>query len=830
MLSTLPKGTFQYLTNLEYLYLLENQISQLHEGVFQGLSELKHLYLHSNMLSTLPKTIFEHLTKLECLYLQQNQISQLNEEVFQGLSELKCLYLGSNMLSTLQDDIFQNLTNLEILDLHQNNIVHLDLISFVELDRLGHLYLFNSMLETIHIPEGVYQILGNLREFSFYFTLSSGVNEALVLNMLNSLSRLTVFEIGTKNETLLPKVLTNKPQLMHLQLSHMNIVTLVSGIFIHLGNLTSLDISKIGLVELNKGVFNGLFNLVNLYAGQNKLKHLDKDVFQGIQKLVVLELQNNYLTHLDQDIFKDMGSLETLNVSNNVLVQFTNGVFDGLIKLNILDARQNQLKSLGNDVFEDLVEVEFLYLQNNQLTQLDLDMLKGTQYLYVDLSNNKMKEILSNKIQNRRVELHIFNNPLTLITRDSFSSLNTRGSQVLANQHEVCECYVPSQVACSASDLLRSPYLTCDRLLSEKALVVVMWLIGLNAFGGNIFVLAWRNKGTTPNKVNSVLLSNLAISDCLMGIYMLIIASADLYFGEYFPMISEKWRSGITCRIAGALSIISSEASVFLVTLISIDRFICIRFPFSTIKITKKSVITLTILTWIFSFVLGIVPSALAGRNFKFYDNSHVCIGLPLALTKTYTTDYVPLWNGFIWVLAYRNELETVNDGLYFSSAVFLGLNCLCYLVILGCYIEIVRAVRKSSKHAGRSSAMKKQIRLTVKVSAIVATDFCCWFPIIVLGILVQTRVIILPPSVYAWCVTFVLPINSAINPYLYTIAEVISKCRAQKGENHSTLQISLTQTQASQNTPNVGQPKVATKTISGSVALGNQEVVTSSV
>ena len=75
---------------------------------------------------------------------------------------------------------------------------------------------------------------------------------------------------------------------------------------------------------------------------------------------------------------------------------------------------------------------------------------------------------------------------------------------------------------------------------------------------------------------------------------------------------------------------------------------------------------------------------------------------------------------------------------------------------------------------------MKEQIRMTTKVAAIVLTDFACWFPIIILGILVQAGALTLPPSVFAWCVTFILPINSAINPYLYTIAAVISKHRKQ--------------------------------------------------
>ena len=41
--------------------------------------------------------------------------------------------------------------------------------------------------------------------------------------------------------------------------------------------------------------------------------------------------------------------------------------------------------------------------------------------------------------------------------------------------------------------------------------------------------------------------------------------------------------------------------------------------------------------------------------------------------------------------------------------------------------------------------------------------------------------VLILPPSVFALFMTFVLPINSAVNPYLYTIVDVVSKYRTEK-------------------------------------------------
>ena len=52
------------------------------------------------------------------------------------------------------------------------------------------------------------------------------------------------------------------------------------------------------------------------------------------------------------------------------------------------------------------------------------------------------------------------------------------------------------------------------------------------------------------------------------------------------------------------------------------------------------------------------------------------------------------------------------------------------------------------------------------------------------MGILVQSGVVVLPAHVFAWSVTVILPINSAINPYLYTIAYIISNRRKQSQES----------------------------------------------
>ena len=251
--------------------------------------------------------------------------------------------------------------------------------------------------------------------------------------------------------------------------------------------------------------------------------------------------------------------------------------------------------------------------------------------------------------------------------------------------------------------------------------MVMMWLIGLNALFGNMFVLMWRKKNTKKAKFQDMLLSNLALSDFLMGVYMVILGSADSYFNDKFPLEAETWRSGVICRIAGAISIISSEASVFFVTLISIDRYIGIKYPMSTKKLGKKLTLAIILTTWIISVALGVVPSVLAAgeKNFKFYDNSHVCIGLPLALTESYTTtttsEKLDFDGQYIFWEGYSTKYEGLITGMFFATALFLGLNCVCYVVILICYIFILSSVRKSSKQSGRTVEMSEQIKLNNK-------------------------------------------------------------------------------------------------------------------
>ena len=67
---------------------------------------------------------------------------------------------------------------------------------------------------------------------------------------------------------------------------------------------------------------------------------------------------------------------------------------------------------------------------------------------------------------------------------------------------------------------------------------------------------------------------------------------------------------------------------------------------------------------------------------------------------------------------------------------------------------------------------MNQNSTIAKRMTFIILTDFACWFPVIIISILALTGNLYDPTKrVYAWIAVFVLPINSSINPLLYTFS-----------------------------------------------------------
>ena len=281
-----------------------------------------------------------------------------------------------------------------------------------------------------------------------------------------------------------------------------------------------------------------------------------------------------------------------------------------------------------------------------------------------------------------------------------------------------------------------------------------MWILGVSALLGNGFVITRRlitdsrqSSKKRIGRVQNIMVANLALADSLMGVYMLIIASVDVLYRDRYAFYAEQWQTSIVCKLAGILSVLSSEASVLFMTAISVDRCVGCLFPFSPLKLNVKSAKIVAGIVWSIILILSLIPLMIPGYfGDAFYGRSSVCLALPL------TTDRPQGWQ--------------------YSVALFLFLNLVAFMVMIGCYMAIYFTAKSSSLLSGRdrNSVRAKELELALRMAFLVFSDMCCWMPIIIMGIVSLTTNIEIPAVSYAWIAVFVLPLNSSLNPYLYTI------------------------------------------------------------
>ena len=313
-------------------------------------------------------------------------------------------------------------------------------------------------------------------------------------------------------------------------------------------------------------------------------------------------------------------------------------------------------------------------------------------------------------------------------------------------------CYAKQSrphVLCLSQD--QDGFSSCDELLKNRVLKIAIWVLGVMAFAGNLVVILWRMVAKDSNRVNSFLLTNLAVADFLMGVYMLIIAYKDnSWQGVYFKH-DISWRTSDLCVFAGVVSTLSSEVSVFTLTVVTLDRMICLVFPFRFRRISIKKAVVIMIFVWLLGSVIALAPLFYKSyfydfkRNVHFFGRSAVCLPLQLSSDRP--------------------------SGWEYSVSIFIVLNGLSFLFILVCYLVMYRTITKTAS-AVRSTRMNQDSTIAKRMMFIILTDFFCWFPVIIVSILSLTGSLYDPKKeVYVWIAVFVLPINSSINPLLYTFS-----------------------------------------------------------
>lgn len=140
-----PRG-FYLLRNISFLSMRKFQMESLPEYMFKDNQKIIYLDLSGNLLRRIPvEAIFPN--SLQYLYLNDNEISDIQQSDFQNIGSLKHSYLDGNQISFLGENIFRRVQGLEYLSLARNKIRRISLEYFQYLKNLKLLELQENFIE-----------------------------------------------------------------------------------------------------------------------------------------------------------------------------------------------------------------------------------------------------------------------------------------------------------------------------------------------------------------------------------------------------------------------------------------------------------------------------------------------------------------------------------------------------------------------------------------------------------------------------------------------------------------------------------------------------------
>ena len=324
-------------------------------------------------------------------------------------------------------------------------------------------------------------------------------------------------------------------------------------------------------------------------------------------------------------------------------------------------------------------------------------------------------------------------------------------------------CHVKKQDA-DCSFPFNDNFANCESMFRNPAPRKSIWAIGISSLVGSVFVLIWRTIFKEKNVVQTIMLMHLAVSDGLMGFYLITVGIKDLQWsGEYY-LHDFKWRNSLFCQITGAISLMSSEVSLMVMSLISADRLKNIVFPYQGSALNRRKTHVLCFIIWAVGFLIAFFPTFSIDyfhdpfRYHNYYGRSVVCLPLQLSSDKPAGWEY------------------TVGVFVGFNFALSLFIMVAYLMIFLKSYLSSRRMARQGTEREiqarSQSANTKRETALARRVLFIVLTDLFCWMPIIVIGLRsTLEETFTAPGDLAVWMAVFVLPINSALNPIIYTFS-----------------------------------------------------------
>jgi len=366
-------------------------------------------------------------------------------------------------------------------------------------------------------------------------------------------------------------------------------------------------------------------------------------------------------------------------------------------------------------------------------------------------------------------------------------------------------------------------------MIANPVLRSLFWIMGFLTLIGNlatnivtlmemVFDYKSRKKGNAPvaksssfvTLANRIFIFNLTISDFLMGVYLLGIVAKGVKYSGYYCFVDKEWRSSNLCSILGTLAVLSSEASAFIMASMSTFRLITIYKPFLTRTMKLKWIVFIGVLCWLISLLFAFLPWFPSKSGYFVSDvwfpnhlfntdtlSKHELIILANQVSSSNSTlqswfkvkktiSHKLIYNEIKAEFGFYSQTSVCMPRFYTStsesaweySTFLITINFMLFIYMVVVYVLVYK--KATNKYFSTSTRKDPNQEMQKKISRLLLTDCFCWIPVCIMSYL-SVAGVSLPPDAYIVSAGFLLPINSAMNPLLYST--VIGHCmsRAQK-------------------------------------------------
>eukprot|EP00111_Clytia_hemisphaerica_P011303 TCONS_00033095-protein len=282
----------------------------------------------------------------------------------------------------------------------------------------------------------------------------------------------------------------------------------------------------------------------------------------------------------------------------------------------------------------------------------------------------------------------------------------------------------------------------CDDIMGNVFLTSISWIFSIVALLGNAMVFCVLILSRRGVSVTKFLLINLSFADLCLALYLFILVSASTHtHGNYYNYVKE-WQFSGGCSIAGSLAIFSSQLSMLVLVVITIERYFAIVHAMHFHRrVTMHHATIGMVAAWFISLFMAILP--LAGVN----SYTEVAICLP-----------------------FRTETNT--DMAYIG--IVLILNLTFFIFVLVSYLRMFLVVRSPHLEGGSGGQQRNDSEVAKRMALLVFTDFFCWGPIAFVGLwsaFGDTDTLGMTVKNSKFLLVIFFPINALCNPFLYAVS-----------------------------------------------------------